>query len=117
MVTRAVQWAKDALRLHSVTHSLRSPHWRAVEKNFLELNGVCAACGGTEQLQVHHKKPFHLFPELELEPKNLITLCEVKERGNHHLNFGHHGRWANYNPTVLEDVAAFVRSTKTNPFL
>jgi 5-methylcytosine-specific restriction endonuclease McrA len=54
-------------------------------------------------LQVHHIKPFHLHPHLELEPTNLITLCEVKGR-DHHLLLGHLDEWASYNERVREDV-------------
>ena len=110
-----VHWARDAVRLGSIAHKLRSPQWAHVEKAFLELNGFCAACGGKEHLQVHHIKPFHLFPELELDPKNLITLCEVKAIGNHHLNFGHRGNWKWFNITVANDAATFRRSQLTSP--
>lgn len=53
----------------------RSSKWGKLQKEFLENNSRCALCDGTENLNVHHKKPFHLYPELELEESNLITLC------------------------------------------
>lgn len=53
----------------------RSSKWSKLQKSFLEANSHCALCEGTENLNVHHKKPFHLYPELELEESNLITLC------------------------------------------
>jgi hypothetical protein len=61
---------------------------------------VCACCGSTKKLNVHHKKPFHLFPELELDLNNLITLCMDKEC---HLKIGHGGDFKDYNPNVEED--------------
>jgi hypothetical protein len=44
--------------------------------------------------------PFHIRPNLELDPSNLITLC----RG-HHLYVGHNGNWKLWNPRVREDAA------------
>ena len=35
---------------------------------------TCARCGGTNALVVHHIKPVHVDPTLELAPDNLITL-------------------------------------------
>jgi len=79
----------------------RSSEWPKVEKEFRVKHPVCEACGSSKNLNVHHKKPFHLYPELELEPSNLITLCMDKEC---HLKLGHGGDWKAYNPHVVEDV-------------
>ncbi|MGA2401456.1 MAG: hypothetical protein ABSG91_07090, partial [Syntrophobacteraceae bacterium] len=49
----------------------------------------------------HHVKPFHLAPALELEPGNLITLCEEGEY-NCHLVHGHNGDWKSFNDDVRE---------------
>ena len=76
----------------------RSPHWRTVEKHFLESHGTCAACGGKEKLNVHHISPFHLFPERELDPNNLITLCMGKLECHFHL--GHGKNFKMYVPNV-----------------
>lgn len=48
----------------------RSPEWPHVREEFLKACPACAACGGTEDLNVHHIQPFHLHPELELDPAN-----------------------------------------------
>lgn len=80
----------------------RSPHWHKVEKDFLSKHTTCAACGSQKHLQVHHMKPFHLYPSLELDESNLIVLCMDKEC---HLKLGHGGDWKAYNPNVVEDVA------------
>ena len=83
----------------------RSGHWPTVRKHHLEKNPACAVCGGTEKIEVHHIKPFHLFPALELDPTNLITLCESKHNGvNCHLLFGHLGNFKCLNSTVVEDT-------------
>lgn len=97
---------------------LRSPKWEGVRKKHLASNPTCAACGGADHLQVHHLKPFHLFPELELEPSNLITLCEKvlvdadTKNDNHHLELGHSGDFHKNNKKVLKDINEY-RSSKT----
>ena len=56
-------------------------------------------------LNVHHVKPFHLFPDLELDAGNLITLCERGAFSCHWI-VGHGGRdWRDYNPTCVADAA------------
>jgi 5-methylcytosine-specific restriction protein A len=86
----------------------RSPKWAAVRKQFLQENPVCALCGGAALLEVHHKLPFHLHPELELEPSNLITLCESSKGGvTCHLFFGHLGDYKSFNKNVDKDVKSW----------
>ena len=97
----------------------RSPEWPALAHAHLAKEPGCRVCGHTGQgLQVHHIKPFHLFPELELDPNNLITLCELKGR-DHHLLIGHLDDWASYNPQVRTDVDKYHKENaptiKANP--
>lgn len=82
---------------------LRSPHWRTLEWQWLEGHPLCAACRGAERVQVHHRQPFHLRPELELDPGNLISLCMGKLEC--HLRIGHGGSFKSYNPNVAGDAA------------
>lgn len=84
--------------------AVRSSHWSTVRKHHLQNHPTCAACGGTEKLQVHHKQPYHLHPDLELEPTNLITLCEYGDI-DCHFNIGHHRDWKSFNPNVELDAA------------
>lgn len=89
----------------------RSPLWPGVRRNFLKSHPTCAACGGTKNLEVHHKKPFHLFPQLELVPSNLMTLCE--QNGHDcHFHFGHLLDWQSYNPNVVEDTMQFLQEVE-----
>lgn len=81
----------------------RSSLWPKVEKDFLSKNPACAACGSSKHLNVHHKRPFHLHPELELDETNLITLCMDKDC---HLLIGHGDNFKAYNPNVEQDVLA-----------
>jgi len=83
----------------------RSGKWPTVRKNYLALHPVCEVCGGKEKLEVHHKKVFHLNPQLELDPNNLITLCESGANGiNCHLAVGHLGNFKSFNPSVEADA-------------
>lgn len=83
----------------------RSPQWDRVRAEHLRLHPTCAACGGRDSLQVHHIKPYHLFPELELEPMNLLTLCTGRKSCNCHLEYGHNGDWSEANLFVIWDCA------------
>ena len=86
----------------------RSPLWRDLRNAFIKDHPFCAVCGATEKLEVHHKRPFHMFPELELVKSNLTTLCRGSGRfgmKSCHRFFGHHGRWKKMNPDIDSDAA------------
>ena len=76
----------------------RSPQWPALRKRWLADNPVCSICGRKQSLQVHHIKPVHLFPELELDNSNLITLCESMRQC--HWACGHLWDWNKYNVNI-----------------
>lgn len=82
----------------------RSNAWPTTRQKHLLTHPECALCGGTKKLNVHHIKPFWLFPELELAPLNLITLCEGAKWLNCHFIVGHLLSWKSFNPAVLPDV-------------
>lgn len=86
----------------------RSPKWAKVGHTHLLAYPQCEACGSTQQLNVHHKKPFHLYPELELEPTNLVTLCMANDC---HLLIGHGGHFKKYNPNIDMDVLYIKQSS------
>lgn len=95
----------------------RSSHWPTVRKHHLEAHPNCAVCGGTAKLEVHHKQPFHLNPALELDPSNLITLCEANKEGiNCHLFVGHLGSFKAFNPAVEQDAADWSKKVTNRPF-
>lgn len=102
--------AVDSLRLGTVS-PVRSPRWRSVRARWLVTSTTCAACGAAVGLEVHHIKPFHQFPELELDRTNLITLCEAPGVKGCHLNLGHklpgmvRGCWKVNNPFVAAAAA------------
>ena len=83
----------------------RSGKWRSVRAAHLKKHPRCALCGGKKKLEAHHCLPFHLDPSLELDPNNLITLCEEKKDGaNCHLLCGHLGSFHSFNKDVREDA-------------
>ena len=102
MTTKKIDLANTAVRdSHIGITAKRSSHWPVVQHGHLKLHPICECCGSNKKLNVHHKKPFHLYPELELEPTNLITLCMDKQC---HLLIGHGNNFKDYNPNVEEDV-------------
>lgn len=82
----------------------RSTDWPRLHAQWLKDHPTCAACGGKKGVEVHHKVPVHVDRTQELDPKNLITLCEVPKNGNAadtcHLQIGHLGNWFNWNRNV-----------------
>ena len=92
----------------------RSPHWPAFRKKFL-FGKSCAVCGGKKKLEPHHILPFHLFPERELDEKNLIALCEGNKVMNCHLAIGHSFSFKSYNPNCAKDAEQMNSRIKGRP--
>lgn len=101
---------------HEKPHeSERSPHWPAVRKAHLEKHPTCEVCGHAgEKVNVHHVRPFHVHPELELEETNLITLCEDEAFVNCHLFIGHLGNFRGWNPAVRADAKEWKEKLREN---
>ena len=83
----------------------RSPKWETVRRHYIKSHGECEACGARTDLNVHHIRPFHLFPELELSESNLITLCR-----KHHFELGHKKDWSDYDVDVRAHAAELRKS-------
>jgi 5-methylcytosine-specific restriction endonuclease McrA len=89
----------------------RSPEWARVAREHRLREPACVACGYKgKKVQVHHIKPFHLHPHLELDPDNLITLCSARGK-EHHLLLGHLDSWKSYNEHIREDAKRFYRKS------
>lgn len=110
---KKVDFGAEIAAQHGIT---RSPHWPQVEHTFRDLNSRCTCCGfqhpKSKGIQVHHKYPFHDCilagrPDLEVDFRNLISLCE-NEKGvvtnDCHLLVGHLRDFKSYNPTVATDA-------------
>jgi 5-methylcytosine-specific restriction endonuclease McrA len=92
----------------------RSSSWSEVRNEHIRKNPYCEVCGRKGTLlkpnSVHHKKPFHLHPELELEKSNLITLCPED-----HLTFGHLKNWSSWNESVVLDCETWSAKIEARP--
>lgn len=106
MIRHALNLAKAVIR-DKITGGKRSLKWPGVEKKYLQEFPTCAACGSNKKLNVHHIKPFHLNPELELNYDNLITLCMDNDC---HLLIGHGNNFRAYNPNVKEDAKVIAKN-------
>lgn len=95
----------------------RSVHWPAARTAWLKDNPTCRVCGAHDNVEVHHKVPFHISPSLELNPSNFITLCESKSVAgiNCHLLFGHLGNFKSYNANVEHDAGDWSTKLSTRP--
>jgi 5-methylcytosine-specific restriction endonuclease McrA len=59
----------------------------------------CEICNRKKGLEAHHIVPFHIAPDLELKPNNLMALCR-----RCHLFVGHLGGWQRFNINVETDA-------------
>lgn len=94
----------------------RSPRWSAVEREHKKIEPACIHCGKTEadgiSIQVHHGFPFHYCialgrPDLELDHRNLHSLCESTKTvkcDDSHLLIGHADNFKSSNLSVVEDA-------------
>lgn len=80
----------------------RSENWPMIRKHHLQNQPECQACGSKQRLEVHHIVPVHVDKTKELDPLNLITLCENPATGFCHYIFGHLSlSWWKYDPYVI----------------
>jgi formate dehydrogenase assembly factor FdhD len=86
----------------------RSPKWPAARRKHLKAQPACGACGSRQGLQVHHVVPFHVDPKRELDPTNLVTLCEAVGGLECHEFFGHGADFKCHVPDVREIAAALM---------
>lgn len=92
----------------------RSPQWDEVEQAFLARNNFqCAMCSitGRGLVQVHHIAPFHYISspniqrgDLELNPQNLVPLCQGPGTNDHHELVGHLGDFQFFNEGARADM-------------
>jgi hypothetical protein len=96
--------------------SQRSGKWTTVRKRFLAKNKKvgrgCEACGNTVGLQVHHARPYHLHPELELIESNLRALCSSVTGLECHEFLGHGSSFKAYVP-IIDELCAELRADPT----
>lgn len=98
--------------LKAVILDRRSYKWPSIREQHLKKQPFCQACGSTQNLEVHHIEPFHINPDRELDPNNLITLCGK----NCHLVFGHLMDYSSWNNRVVEDSEVYFTKVKNRPY-
>ncbi len=80
----------------------RSDKWPAFRAEYAKTHPpICAVCGGKSKLNLHHLRPFHAFPELELIESNVVWLCN---KNLCHIRIGHLSDFQSINPTGKEDI-------------
>ena len=84
--------------------------WPKVKRIYLKTHRICAACGRTTDLEVHHKVPFWEDRNLELNEANLITLC-----ASHHWSMAHYTDFKSYNENIKVDAAEWRERIKNRP--
>ena len=103
-----IDWIKN-LFIDNTFGATRSSVWEKVRRGHLKDQPECQVCGKVGKIisnEVHHIKPFWKYPESELDPHNLITLCRT-----HHFEWGHFFDWSSWN----EDIALWVEFIKNKP--
>ena len=99
--------AVSFVREHVVKRFGRSRGWSKVRKAHLKKQPFCMACGSKRKLEVHHILDFSEHPEMELAPRNLLTLC--RSGCQCHFTFGHLGSWKSINSRVAMDSREFFK--------
>lgn len=100
----------------SKTHGKkRSPEWGKFKREFAETHPkVCAVCGTTKKVALHHLRPFHLHPELELSENNMLWVCE-RQGHDHHFFVAHLENFKSYNPNAKEDAETWRQKIQNRP--
>lgn len=75
----------------------RSSAWASFRNK--NIKGKCEICDSRFFLELHHVKPYHLFPELELDPNNVVTACR-----KHHFEFCHFFDWKKFNKDIKNHI-------------
>ena len=113
---RPRECADDGARVAAPFGIQRSPQWPEVVKQHLTRQPHCVCCRHNVEpkagVQVHHIFPFHYCialgrADLELDERNLITLCSKSPDGtgeNHHLWVGHLYNFQSSNLSVVYDA-------------
>lgn len=105
----------DAIELAKTNGVPRSPQWPKVRRDFIAAHPNCEGCGTTDNLEAHHRKPFHLDKSKELDPANLITLCE-KSGHDCHFRLGHEFDWKAFNTFVQHDAEESIGRVKARRY-
>ena len=99
MIYRIIEFIRDWLAGKPLLGGLRGPLWNQTKREFEKLHPkICAVCGITKKIELHHCLPYHLDKSKENDFNNLIWLCRL-----HHLWVGHLGSFFSFNSEVKRD--------------
>jgi hypothetical protein len=83
--------------------------WRKAASDWKKSNPLCAICNGTDDIEAHDVRPYHVIPNPESKTRdfwygNFITLCY-----HDHRSIGHCAdpKCDRYNPRI-RDIASAV---------
>ena len=94
----------------------RSDKWPAFKKTFAKTHPqICTVCGSKVKVELHHIAPFHLNQDKELDPNNVIWLCESEKYLNCHLWYGHLGSFKSWNVDVATDAPLWNKKFLNRP--
>lgn len=94
-----------------IRYAVRSPDWAALRQQHIDKQPCCQACGSCKKPEVHHIVPVHLDPSKELDPDNLITLCDKYC----HFVFGHFMHYKSWNKNVVKDSEWYLNQKNNRP--
>jgi 5-methylcytosine-specific restriction protein A len=105
---------KDRIQGKAPKGAKRSSAWRRVRREHLREFPHCFVCGSGDLVEVHHIIPFHIAPDMELDPTNLISLCEGGrfKALNCHLLIGHLADYREVNPSCKLDAMTWREKLK-----
>lgn len=95
-----------------IRHAVRSPGWPKLREEHINKQPCCQACGSCKKPEVHHIVPVHLDPSKELDPDNLITLCDKYC----HFIFGHLMDYKSWNINVRNEASRYLQQKKDRPY-
>jgi 5-methylcytosine-specific restriction endonuclease McrA len=102
----------NILKSKEIRYAARSAKWSKIRKEHLSKNPSCFACGRSSKVEVHHIEPVHINPDKELDPDNLVTLCDSPC----HIVFGHFLDYKSWNPRVIEDCMVYYKKYNNRPY-
>lgn len=90
----------------------RSSSWGTFRR--IHIKDYCELCeqkkGILHPLELHHCKPFHLFPELEESLDNVITVCR-----HCHIRYAHLGSYRSYDIDIKLEAEHWQNKRKSRP--
>ena len=109
MFWQLYEWLFERERLGGARRSSDWPRFRRKQ-----IKDECELCGEKgallSPLELHHIRPFALFPALECSPQNVATGCRKC-----HLKFYHLGSFRSYNPQIKADIEQWQNKRKNRP--